>query len=53
VKRHGEEEDKYEKVLMNNEHEGMDEKAVQNHESVTLLKTIGKIEIGQATCETW
>lgn len=39
--------------IEHDEHEGLDEKNVQEHEELTKFKTISYIEIGRFRCETW
>lgn len=42
-----------EKYIEHDEHEGLDEKNVQEHEESTKFKTISYIQIGKFRCETW
>jgi hypothetical protein len=39
--------------IEHDEHEGLDEKNVQEHEESTKFKTISYIQIGKFRCETW
>ncbi|CAG9312332.1 unnamed protein product [Blepharisma stoltei] len=40
-------------IVENNEHEGLDERDLAEHERLTKFKTIDFIEIGKYRCETW